>query len=135
MHTPIRTLMYALTVSLLLLLVACSKDPPKTAVDDLPPGDVDNGAVLFNQQIAGNQSCVSCHALNAARGAGPGMEGYAERAATEVDGESAEVYSYWSILRPSRHLVRGYSNVMPSNYEDTLDDQQVADLIAFMLTQ
>lgn len=117
-----------------LIVMACAKEEPETSVLELPEGRAGIGASLFNQSINDAASCSSCHALSSARGAGPGMANYGDRAGNVVDGESAEEYTYWAILRPGRHLVSGYSNVMPSNYEDALSDQQLADLIAYLLT-
>ncbi len=51
-----------------------------------------------------------------------------------MDDQSAEEYTFYSILRPSKYLVQGFSNVMPSNYEEKLSQQETADLITYMLT-
>jgi len=121
-------------VGVVLLVLACSKPEPDTAFDALPPGDADRGEALYTQSINGAATCSSCHLLSAAQAGGPGLEGYGDRAGNVVDGESAGEYTYWAILRPGRHLVSGYSNIMPNNYEEALSDQQLADLIAYLLT-
>lgn len=119
---------------LLTALIACSQDPPGTAVDELPDGDVERGEVVFSQNFDGAAACSVCHALSSADGGGPGLAGYGDYAGDVVSDESAEEYTYWAILRPARHLVSGYNNVMPDNYEEVLSDQQLADLIAYLLS-
>ncbi len=122
-----------LLVVLVLVVGACESEPPKVALDDLPSGDAERGAALFTQSINNAPTCASCHQLSEARGVGPGLAGYAAVAGRRVADESAAEYSYFSLVRPTRHLVTGYSNVMPS-YEDVLSEQQLADLIAYLLT-
>ena len=46
---------------------------------------------------------------------------------------SAEQYLYEAILYPAVHLVEGYSNSMPSNYQDRLSQQEVGHIIAYLL--
>jgi len=123
----------ALLVIIALALVACEPDPPEIAFTDLPAGDAGSGSKLFEQSINDVASCSSCHSLGSVNLAGPGLEGYGAIAGERVSGESAEEYSYWSIVAPSRHMVSGFSNVMPSNYDEVLTEQDIADLIAFML--
>lgn len=132
---PLRLIVGCLfALGLLLIIGACASDPPKIALEDLPQGDAERGAALFRESIKGAPSCSSCHQLNSARSTGPGFEGYAQRAGRRVEGESAATYTYYSIIRPARYVVSGYSNVMPSNYEEVLSEQQLADLIAYLLT-
>lgn len=119
---------------MVVLISACESEPPKVAVDELPPGNPENGADLFAVSVQGATACSSCHQLNAARSSGPSLQYYGDIAGDRVDGESAEAYTYYAIIRPSRYLVRGYSNVMPSNYEDVFTEQELADLIAYLLT-
>ena len=137
-------------VSLLILVVlvaACSSEAgdnsdssnpqpanDATVVAALPAGDPENGAELWDQQIQAVQSCATCHSLDGSSGIGPTMQGYSEVAGTRVEGESAEVYSYHSIVNPAAYLVQGYPNVMYTQYDSALSDQQIADLIAYMLT-
>ena len=60
--------------------------------------------------------------------------GLVEVAGERGDGNSAEVYTLGGLLRPSKHLGRGDSNVMPSEYADKLTRQEIADLIAYLHT-
>ena len=117
-----------------LVLVACEPDPPAIAFADLPEGDAGSGAKLFEQSVNDLPSCVSCHSLDSVNQAAPSIVGYGAIAGERVSGETAREYSYWSIVAPSRHIVNGFSNVMPSNYDEVLTEQDIADLIAYMLT-
>jgi mono/diheme cytochrome c family protein len=123
-----------LAVAGIVVLCACSSEPLEFTLGDLPAGDAVRGAQVYTQPIDRNPACLSCHALNTTRGAGPGMEGYGAAAAQRVDGQSAEQYTFDSILRPSKHMVQGYSNVMPGDYAKKLSQQEIADLIAYSLT-
>lgn len=122
------------TLLLALLLVGCAQNEPEFAVSDLPPGDPARGAEIFTEP-PGGASCAHCHPLDGERSVGPPLTGYAARAAGEVSGQSAEEYTFDAILRPSKHVVRGYSNMMPGSYEDTLTRQDIADLIAYLLSR
>lgn len=112
--------------------MGCSRNEPDFTVSDLPPGDPSHGAALFTQSIGGS-SCASCHPLDGSRSAGPSLAGYGATAARRVSGQTAEQYTFDALLRPSGHLVQGFSNVMPSNYSELLSRQDIADLIAYLL--
>jgi cytochrome c2 len=97
----------------------------------LPKGDPQAGQTEFT--AAG---CAACHSLQPnVRIVGPSQVGIATRAATRKPGYSAELYIYESITRPNAYVVEGFpSDVMPKTFKDTLKPQQVADLIAFLMT-
>jgi mono/diheme cytochrome c family protein len=90
-------------------------------------GDAANGKALFDQ------ACSGCHA--AVDGAGPALPGMAERAATRVEGMSAEDYLHEAIVEPSAYLVEGFADIMPKTYGEQYDEAQLADIIAYILTQ
>jgi mono/diheme cytochrome c family protein/uncharacterized membrane protein len=115
-------------------LAACSPEETEYEYSDLPAGDAAHGEELFTQSINGSVACSNCHTLTGGDSAGPSLENYAAVAGDRVGDQSAEEYTFESILRPSAHLVSGYSNVMPSDYEDKLTQQEVSDLIAYSLT-
>ncbi len=107
---------------------------------ELPQGDAKSGEAL-----ATTLACTACHVLAPTGPAWPptaGQPGIGERAAarlTESDytGKAAtpEQYLFESIASPNTFVVSGYSaNVMPSNYANTLTDQDMADIIAYLLT-
>jgi hypothetical protein len=78
---------------------------------------------------------VSCHAVGPEPSkAGPSLQDYSTLASQRVKQQTAEDYTFYSILRPSEHIVQGYSNVMPSDYAQKLSRQEIADLIAYLLS-
>lgn len=109
-----------LTLVIAALLAACSPEELEFSYSDLPPGDAVRGADLYSQPIDGGASCLSCHALGEGQSAGPSLQGYSATAGERVKGQSAEDYTFNSILRPSKHMVQGYSNTMPGNYDQKL---------------
>ncbi len=128
-----------LTLTLLgvLLLAACSVEPPRISFDrlDFDLADAGSGEKLYNQSNNEAPACSACHAIDgASSGIGNSLAGLAAVAAERVAGQSAREYLYWSILRPGRHLVAGYSNLMYADYEDSLEAADLADLIAYLLT-
>jgi mono/diheme cytochrome c family protein len=108
-------------------------------LQELPAGDAANGEAL-----ATTKGCVGCHVstnTGPAWAAGGGQPGIGDRAATritepEYQGQATtpEQYLLESIVNPSAYLVTGFQPVMPANYGQTLTAQEVADLIAYMLT-
>jgi mono/diheme cytochrome c family protein/uncharacterized membrane protein len=123
-----------ITFFVVLFLAACSSKGIGYQYSDLPPGDAARGAELFSQSVNGAPACSNCHTLTGGQGAGPSLQGFAQVAGSRVKGQSAEVYTFYSILSPSKHLVQGFSNVMPSDYATRLSRQQTADLITYLLT-
>src|SRR3989304_872699 len=66
-------------------------------------------------------------------------DGVATRAATRVAGLTAEEYIRQSILDPNAYVVEGFADengesVMPNNFGETLSEEQISDLAAFLLT-
>ena len=122
------------TCLFLLLIAACSPANSSATMADLPPGNADNGEVLFAQSIGGAPACTTCHHLDDTKLVGPGLQGYAERAIIRVAEVSAEDYTYTSIVQPAAHVVEGYVNTMYPQYAQRLTPQQTADLIAYLLT-
>ena len=82
-------------------------------------------------------ACIGCHALDPNQQmTGPTWFHVGDTVANRVPGESPALYLYNSIVSPNAFVNAGYpSGVMPQNYGDTLDDQALADLIAYLLSQ
>ena len=99
-------------------------------------GNATNGEALFKQSVIGqNPGCATCHSLDGSQLVGPSLQGIATRAGTRVQGQSAEQYIHTSMVDPDAFVVEGFTKgVMPS-FKDALNDQQLNDLIAFLMTQ
>ncbi len=108
--------------------------PDETAA----PGNVANGEALFNGTIAvaGASPCIACHQVSGTVAVvGPNLAGIAGQAEARIAGVSAADYLHEAIVDPNSHIVEGFSqSIMPLNYADTLSEEQVADLVAYLLT-
>lgn len=105
-------------------------------------GDPFNGELLYNGLVNGLDGiplgCVGCHNGQTAP--------LAEGTWTRVDevrlldsalaGYSVERYLVESILHPNAYIAPGYmANLMPDNYHARLDVQQLADVVAYLMSQ
>jgi nitric oxide reductase subunit C len=123
-----------------LMVMACGGDGDEK--EEVAPaagaaGDAAQGEALFNQTVIGSQpGCITCHSLEPDKVlVGPSLAGVGTRAGTRVSGQSAEEYLRESILDTDAYTVDGFSaGVMPAALADELSEQQVADLVAFLLT-
>ncbi len=95
----------------------------------LAMGNPANAEPVF--QIYG---CVACHRVGAANGIAPSWEGIAERAASRRPPMPADAYLYESIIHPDAYLVEGFPNSMVPNLDSRMSDQELADVIAYLLT-
>jgi mono/diheme cytochrome c family protein len=111
------------------------------SVSDLPEGDAANGQALY----FGAPGCSGCHGDPAVPGSspfGPHHGNIGVVAGQRVAGQSAAVYLYESILNPSAFIAPDCANdtpcadpsAMPANFAEQLSQQDVADLIAYMLS-
>jgi cytochrome c2 len=104
---------------------------------ELPPGDAANGELLFTGQVNGKYPCSACHSLQAGQTlVGPSLAGTATTAAAREDGLSAEQYLHESIVLPNAYIVEGFANpsIMPANFGEQMTKQELADLIAYLMT-
>jgi nitric oxide reductase subunit C len=112
----------------------------------LPPGDAARGADLFAQRVkAGNGlnlPCKACHSLTPGEVlVGPSLAGIATIAQTIEPGKTAEQYIRESIQQPNAFIVPGNpafvangKSVMPEGLGNSMTAQDLADLIAYLLT-
>lgn len=100
-------------------------------------GDLENGREIFRSGINDAQRCANCHRVTTrgfAVDAGPNLEGVGTFAGERVDGMSAEDYIRQSIIDPLAFVVVGeYANPMPEDYAELLSDQQIEDLVTYMM--
>lgn len=134
-----RLLWIALILCCAIILAGCKKDnaSPAFELDDIPSdGNADNGQQIFRIGDGGAVACSTCHSIESGedRSTGPSLGGIASRAGSRVENENAEEYILNSIIAPGKSIVDGYSNTMPSSYAENLSHQQIADVIAFLMT-
>ncbi|GAB4426858.1 MAG: hypothetical protein Kow0031_06740 [Anaerolineae bacterium] len=95
------------------------------------------GEELFNEKLIGTQpGCVTCHSLEeGVVMVGPSLAGIGTTAGTRVAGQSAEDYLKASITHPDEHVVDGFdAGTMPAALADELSEQQVSDLVAYLMS-
>ena len=121
-----------------LFLCACSGGMQAGSTSTEPPiGNAAEGEKLFQQPTIGSApSCSVCHSIEPDQViVGPSLAGVANRAGSRVKGQTAQVYLRTSILDPNAYIVDGFtSGTMYQHYKDALSDQQVNDLVAYLLT-
>jgi len=106
----------------------------------LPEGDLARGETVANRLV-----CTACHVSAPtgpawlATGTEPGIGTRAETRYTQDDyqgsAQSPEQYLFESIVQTTAYVVPGYAeNLMPATYGTQLTDQDLADLIAYLLS-
>ena len=80
-----------------------------------------------------SQGCNACHSTGNDKLVGPGQLGIYERAATRSEYSSPEDYIESSIRYPAEYIVEGFTNLMPTTWEDA-EKQEIADIIAYLKT-
>jgi mono/diheme cytochrome c family protein len=114
-----------------LLLAAC------TGAAAAPAGDPQAGPALFRQNaIEQAPGCATCHSTEPGKViVGPSLAGVAKRAATRIPGKPAPEYLRESILNPNGYVVDGFpSGVMYQSFKEILTEDQVNNLVAYLLT-
>jgi mono/diheme cytochrome c family protein len=92
-----------------------------------PKGDPAAGKQIFTS--VADPACSTCHTLaeaGATQTLGPNLD-------EGLKGKDA-AFIQQSILEPDAEITPGYpDNLMPEDYGDKLDEQQIADLVAFLV--
>ncbi len=109
-------------------------------------GDPAKGQAIFTNGTGDPSvpTCTTCHNVDTDDvKVGPSLKGVASRAGTRVQGQDAAAYLYTSIINPNAFLVpnpeghvfsvNGVS-LMFQDYAKHLSDQQINDLVAYLLT-
>lgn len=106
-----------------LILSACSSESSE------PVAEPAAGKELFERSVIGSQiGCSTCHSRTEGEEiVGPSLAGIGSRADSE--------YIRESILEPDAEIADGYNaGTMPDVWEDELTEQQIDQLIAYLLT-
>jgi ferredoxin len=93
-------------------------------------------SLYFETTLSVNTGCRVCHSLDPGVVIiGPSFDGVATAATTRVPGLTADEYLRESIVDPDAFVVHGFDpGVMLQNFNETLTDEQVDNLVAFLLT-
>lgn len=89
------------------------------------------------QVVFAAQGCTACHAISgiSTGNVGPALDGLAGRSGDRVADLSAEEYIRQSILDPNAYIVEGYAEgIMPQNFGELIGEDELNDLVAFLLT-
>ncbi|MCP4426313.1 MAG: hydrogenase iron-sulfur subunit [Chloroflexi bacterium] len=110
---------------------------PLHFIDSRPGPDPEAGEELYYENSLGtNAACRICHSLDKdVVLVGPSFYGIATRAAGRVPGMTAEEYLYQSIIDPNAYVVEEFpAGQMVPNLGEILTQEQIEDLIAFLMT-
>jgi mono/diheme cytochrome c family protein len=98
-------------------------------------GDATHGEFIYRNGVNDSPPCLTCHSLSAGGfSLGPAMIGMRQRAEERVTGLSAEDYLRQSILEPMAFVVSGYRPIMYPEFKQHLSEQDLKDVIAFLMT-
>ncbi|HEX9924604.1 MAG TPA: c-type cytochrome [Anaerolineae bacterium] len=120
-----------------------SEPPPVTggesAIDSLEIGNPERGREIFENGgekyiDIPQQRCIRCHSLDGSEGYGPSLQGISKWAGDRVPELSAVEYLQQSILDPDAYVVEGFKH-MGRIHSVLLNEEEINDLVAFMLTQ
>jgi mono/diheme cytochrome c family protein len=125
----------ALLLALILVvsLAACGGESAP-AGSEAGTGDAAAGEKAFAEVSA--PACSSCHSLEPdVTLVGPSLDKIGAQAGARVSGESAGEYLRKAVVEPNAFVVEGFApNLMPGTYATQLSEQQIDDLVAYMLT-
>ena len=125
-----RTRVVFFTLVLVLGLAACDGGDGAAPIER----NAQTGETVYTE--VASPTCISCHCLQTGETiVGPSLSGMALVASQRVPGQSADAYLRESIVDPDAHLVEGFAaGLMPSTYGTQLSDEQIADLVAYLMT-
>jgi mono/diheme cytochrome c family protein len=137
-------LVIGLLVVFFAILVIFMVQMRNTADDDTPaastfPANLDElvaaADVVSGEQLVTQHGCVACHVQGVANHIAPPFAGLGDLASSRRPGLTANEYLYESIVHPAVFVVDDYQPIMAENFGSVLSDAQIADIIAYLLTQ
>jgi mono/diheme cytochrome c family protein len=93
-----------------------------------------NADPVRGEELITRNGCHACHVIGAANNLAPAFAGVALRAEDRCPPMQAGAYIYESIVHPEAFEVEGYTAQMPRTYGTILSDQDLGDIIAYLLT-
>jgi nitric oxide reductase subunit C len=124
----VRYLFLVLGVILILGLASCGE-----AAAPVGQGSAAEGEKIFSQGAA--PACSACHSLDPGKTlVGPSLATIGT-IAVEKGGIKPDEWLKSAIIDPNAEVAAGFgANLMPATYGAQLTSQQIADLVAYMLT-
>lgn len=116
-----------LVLSLLLVMVAACGGGEKAPASG-GDADVAAGKALFNKTVLGTSpGCVTCHSIESGKTiVGPSLAGIASK---------GEDFIRTSIIDPDADVTEGFpSGTMPSTFKDDLSEQEINQLVKYLMT-
>jgi mono/diheme cytochrome c family protein len=132
-----RSVKLFLLLAFAVVVTACATESAPRGGDLATSGGPASGEALFLQPMIGTQpGCVTCHSLQAGLTlVGPSLANAGTEAGSAVPGQAAQEYLRQAIVAPDEHVVAGFgAGIMPALYGSELSDQQIQDLVAYLLT-
>jgi mono/diheme cytochrome c family protein len=134
-------------LAMMAVIVWVAKEPPEQAEASSPPPaaappppavqppPAAQGNPAAGKAVFLSSGCPACHTFTPAGSTGkvgPNLDDLAANAQKANRG-SLEQYTHESIVDPNAYIVPGYpSGVMTQTYGQTLNEKQLADLVAFL---
>ena len=130
----------------IILLVACGNSAGADSSSSTTNSTAPSGSELLFIQ----KGCIACHTVKEGAAPeqvenpeqiGPSMVGIATRSVETIkhpdytgSADSVEAYFKESILNPEIYLVPDYEPLMPPTYSETINEQELTELVNYMLT-
>ncbi len=135
------TRVWAGMLVVLFVVAACGDGQANTTAQTVAVGDPERGRQIWDDGggvLSG--ACSVCHSLDGsekvAMTRAPSWQGISEQAGDRVPGLSAEEYLRESIVDPAAYIVDGYlADAMPKGFKFLLSEEDIDNLVAFLLTQ
>ncbi len=108
--------------------------------ETFPAGDPVNGQALFNTlKPEAGFACATCHRIDSTdRLIGPGLLGVSARVEAIFPGRAPADYIHESIVSPNAYIVQGDppypESLMPQIYAQLFSEQEIWDLVAYLLS-
>ena len=106
---------------------------PDTYLDIVEPLLVDADPAV-GEELVELYGCTVCHGGDNAGRLAPGYTGLSGIAEERRPPLTAEAYVYEAIIYPGAHTVEGYTNNMPRIYDSQITDDDLGDIIAYILS-
>ena len=113
--------------TIILLIIGCQTN---MSSNEFTPGSPE----YKGQDIFERMACNACHSVDGSLKLGPTVKSQYGKEIRHVDGTVVVIddnYIRQSLLYPLKHIVDGYTPIMPS-YKPVLKDEEVEHLIAYI---